>query len=283
MKIVSELFEIRKLINFEKAQNKKIGLVPTMGCLHEGHLSLIDKANNFSDIVVVTIFVNPTQFNNKEDFIKYPRNIENDLRKLENKKVDYVFIPKAEEIYPEASLIDVSIKNLSESLCGIDRVGHFNGVCLVLIKFFNVISPDFAVFGEKDFQQLLIVKRLVFDLCFPIKIISQETFRCKSGLAMSSRNERLNDKQLEIAAGIYQILNNIRNKIEDDNGINIINLLSDSKIELLRLGFDKVDYLEIRDEKNLNLITNYDLNIKSRVFFAGYIENVRLIDNLKLY
>lgn len=281
-KIFTKVSEIRKELQIDKISSKKIAFVPTMGSLHDGHLALITKAKERAEIVVISIFVNPTQFNNKDDFKKYPRNNQRDIEKVKDCGVNYIFLPEISEIYPQPSLIDIRINDLTNCLCGKDRPGHFNGVCLVLTKLFNIIQPDFAIFGEKDFQQLKIVKKLVGDLDFPIEIIANKTWRCESGLAMSSRNERLNDQQLKIAAQIYSTLNQIKIAVNKNTDINLRDLLNHHKKILLNNGFDKIDYLEIRTEDDLKLITKFNSQFKSRIFFAGFINQVRLIDNLPI-
>ena len=279
MKIIRSNHQIRELLKYHRLQNKKIAFVPTMGALHEGHISLIKKARSLADIVVVSIFVNKAQFNNDEDFTKYPRNIEQDILKLTNCKygVDYVFNPDDCEIFPINSRFKITPLAFADCLCGLSRGNHFEGVALIIIKLFNIIQPDFAIFGEKDFQQLLIIKKLVEDLNFNVEIHDSATLRLDNGLAISSRNQRLNQSQIKIAGEIFRVLNDIKNNFDLDKEI-----LVKKTQELLAIGFQKVDYLEIRDEQNLKLINDFQINNPARIFVAVYLGGVRLIDNLKI-
>lgn len=280
MKIIKKISEIKKIINEEKKSDKKVAFVPTMGALHLGHLTLIKEAKKKADIVVVSIFVNKAQFNDKSDYEKYPRNIENDVKKLEGEGVDYIFYPDENEIYPEEISCKIIVENLASCLCGSARKGHFDGVALIITKLFNIINPDFAFFGKKDYQQFLIIKKLTKDFNFSTKIIGVETVREKSGLAMSSRNQRLDEQQKNIAANIFRILNEIKNEVK--NSGNVENILQNKKVELLKIGFEKIDYLEMRDEDNLELLQNLQTQKNYRIFIAIYLNNVRLIDNLKI-
>lgn len=259
-----------------------IAFVPTMGALHEGHLSLIEKAKQITPIVISSIFVNKTQFNDKSDYLKYPRDIESDLKKLNSTGVNCVFAPEEKEIFPRIPYFEFQIKELDKCLCGANREGHFNGVALIITKLFNIIKPDYAIFGEKDFQQLIIIKKLVEDFDFETKIISKETVRDKNGLALSSRNKRLSEDQLKIASNIFASLNDIK---ENPESI----LLWENR--LINLGFESVEYIEIRKELDLSLIADkhkihLDLNQENlsntRIFVAAYLGGVRLIDNISL-
>ena len=273
MIIIRSIQEIKETIKKEKGNNKKIAFVPTMGALHDGHLSLINQAQQYGDIVIVSIFINKLQFNDIKDFEKYPRQIEFDLDKLKKTKVDYVFLPEENEIFKHDLSFKIVPINLEQCLCGSSRKGHFDGVAIIITKFFNLIKPDFALFGKKDFQQLLIIKKLVEDFNFETKIISCKTVREVSGLAMSSRNDRLSKESKIKASNIYRILHEIR---EDPN------LIENKKQELLKIGFQKIDYLEIRNEANLELITNFNSNFIGRIFIAVFLDGIRLIDNLSI-
>ena len=209
-------------------------------------------------------------------------NLRDDLLKLSKVNTDFVFTPDDKDIYKDKPLINIDISYLANCLCGISRSGHFAGVCLIVSKLFNIINPDFAIFGEKDFQQLQIIRRLVTDLSFSTKIISQPTLRQKDGLAISSRNILLNDEDRKNAAQIYTILSNVRNILLKDKESDLSFIIQNAKKELIRIGFDKIDYLEVRQEENLQLIESFDPYIKSRIFFAGFLRNVRLIDNINL-
>jgi pantoate--beta-alanine ligase len=271
MFIAKTILELQGFL--ERVANKKTALIPTMGSLHQGHVSLFKKAEDFAEIKIVTIFVNKTQFNNPEDFAKYPRQIEADLEILKAAEVDCVFIPDQAEIFPSEPSFKITPTALNNCLCGSTRPGHFEGVTLIITKFFNLIKPDFAIFGEKDFQQLALIKKLSSDLNFNVKIIGCETFREENGLAMSSRNQNLSEVGKLKAAEIFKVLNEIKSNP---------NLLQKKGGELLKNGFEEIDYLEIRDEENLNLVTNFDQKISSRIFIAVYLEKIRLIDNVAL-
>lgn len=278
MKIARTIKQIKsELLNIK---DKKVALIPTMGSLHEGHLSLINEAKKYADFIIVTIFVNKTQFNNSEDFNNYPRNLDLDIIKLNNLQVDLVFAPQDEEIFCEESEILIKPKKLADCLCGLNRKGHFDGVCLIISKFFNIIKPDFAIFGKKDFQQYLIIKKMVRDLNFDVKVIGLETVREESGLAMSSRNERLTKDEKDFAKNIFLVLNEIKSQAKIAE--NLLELIENKKQKLLNLGFDKVDYLEIRSEENLSLITKIENEKKYRIFVAVYLNKIRLIDNLTI-
>lgn len=278
MFVAKTIFELKAEIT--KYRTKKISFVPTMGALHEGHLSLIKKANELSEIVVVSIFVNKTQFNNIDDFTNYPRDYESDLQKLKSFNDIIVFLPKSEEMLGENLSFKILPTRLVDCLCGKARIGHFDGVALILMKFFNIIKPNIAIFGEKDFQQLMIVKQLVADFFLDIKIIGAKSLREESGLVLSSRNKRLDASQKILATKIFTILNNIKNEVLANKNIELT--IKNAKKNITKLGFSKIDYLEIRDEKSLNLITNLDETINTRIFIAVFIGKIRLIDNLSI-
>ncbi len=273
MLVIKSIPSIKEVIKKEKNNSKKIAFVPTMGALHDGHLSLITQAKKYADIVIVSIFINKFQFNDIKDFENYPRQIDLDLEKLKKTKADYIFIPPQEEIFKNDLSFKIVPTKIHKCLCGNFREGHFEGVAIIITKFFNLIKPDFALFGEKDFQQLLIVKKLVEDLNFDITIIGCETVRESSGLAMSSRNNRLSDNSKTKASNIFRILCEIKNNPF---------LIEAKKEELLKIGFEKIDYLEIRDENNLELITNFNSNFYGRIFIAVFLDGIRLIDNLPI-
>jgi len=279
MIIANSISQIRSFLKKEKALNKKIAFVPTMGALHEGHLALVKKAGELADIVVVSIFVNKAQFNDLKDFEKYPRQIEADLEKL--KEADYIFIPDDSEIFSSDFSFKIIPTKLVDCLCGSTRPGHFDGVALIVTKLFNIINPDIAIFGQKDFQQLQIIKKLVADLNFNIEIFAHEIVRQKNGLALSSRNQRLDEANKDKAANIYKVLSEIKNEVlKNQNEVD--NILQQKKEELLKLGFEKIDYLEIRQEKDLKLVKKFDSKISSLIFIAVYLQGIRLIDNLKI-
>lgn len=256
----------------------KVSFVPTMGALHNGHLSLIELAKNNSDILIVSIYVNQLQFNDHEDFKKYPIDHINDIKICESAGVDLLFIPEADDIGRD---IDSYFYNndLNNILCGKSRPGHFNGVCAIVGKLFSIIKPDIAIFGEKDLQQLIIIKKMVIDLKLSVKILSVPTFRESDGLALSSRNTRLKYNERKIAPIIYKSLVNARNHflcgnlICDDLIANIYNYLEDFRDI-------KVDYVKVVELKNLNQI--FFVNEPSAIMIAVYIGGIRLIDNIIL-
>lgn len=278
---ISQISQARNFIKQQKLANKKIVLVPTMGALHQGHLALIKKAKTLGDCVVVSIFVNKTQFNDIADFTKYPRQEKADLAMLEDENIDMVFTPEDEEIFPENLNFQIIPNSISDCLCGAARKGHFDGVALIITKLFNIIKPDLAVFGEKDFQQLCLIKKLVAQFNFDIEVQSLATIREASGLAMSSRNQRLSFEGKKKAANVFKILQETKSEIKKQEK-EIDKIIANKLEQLKSLGFDKVDYFEARQEQNLKLITNFDQSIPARIFIALYLEGVRLIDNLNL-
>lgn len=279
MIVAKKITEIKS--ELKKHQGKKIAFVPTMGALHDGHLALVKKAHELADIVVVSIFVNKAQFNDPNDYQKYPRQENSDLEKLKNCDVDFVFLPDEKEMFEENFSFKIIPTNLVDCLCGAARPNHFDGVALIVSKLFNITKPDIAIFGQKDFQQLAVIKKLVRDLNFDIEIFAHETLREKTGLAMSSRNQRLDEDTKIKASEIYKTLVTIKNEVQK-SPLEVENILQNKQQELLEKGFEKIDYLEIRTEDDLELVTKFDETKKSRIFFAGYIDGVRLIDNLQI-
>ncbi len=258
----------------DSLRNNNIALVPTMGGLHEGHLSLVDKAKSLAQIVVVSIFVNPTQFARGEDFDDYPNTFDSDKLLLESKKVDALFLPSKDEIYPHGTESDYKVGAIGQILCGAFRPTHFNGVAQVVRRFFEIVNPNYAVFGEKDFQQLLIIKSLVKNLNFKIKIESIPTQREEDGLAMSTRNQYLSDLDREKAPHFYSVLSDTRDALLD--GKSIYDAREDA-LNTLSRSFE-VEYLEVLDANNLTQIETKttEIIIISAIRFGG----TRLIDNL---
>lgn len=260
-----------------KLNSKKIILVPTMGSIHEGHISLINKAKSYADIVIVTIFINPIQFNSSIDYDSYPRSIEEDKKTLEKNGVDILFCPSTPEIYPEKFQTSVNVRLFSEVLEGKFRKGHMEGVATIVTKLFNLVRPDFAIFGEKDFQQLLLIKSFVQDLNIPVKIISGETIRDNEGLALSSRNEKLtNDEKIQ-AIQIIKSLNLGVEKIRsgEKESDNIIKKIKDY---LADYNLIQIEYISIRDVNNFEKINIIDEDIV--ILISVFIGKIRLIDNL---
>ncbi len=259
--------------------NAKIGFIPTMGYLHEGHLSLMRAARKTNDFVVVSIFVNPIQFGPAEDFETYPRDERRDLDLCRAENVDLVFIPPGSEIFPESQLTSVNVKEISDPLCGRFRPGHFNGVTTIVCKLFNIIKPDRAYFGQKDGQQSLVIKRMVKDLNFDIEISVQPTIRETSGLAMSSRNVHLSDTARERAAGIYSALQ--KGKSMHKSGVEDIDAIMKSiENELKAIPNLTIQYLDARYTDSMKKAR--DLERPVIIALAVYLESVRLIDNIIL-
>ena len=273
-----EIFKTQKdlelYLDSLRLEGKKIALVPTMGGLHDGHLSLVDKAKSLSEIVVVSIFVNPTQFARGEDFDDYPNTFEADKLLLESKNVDALFLPSKEEIYPHGTASDYKVGAIGQILCGAFRPTQFDGVAQVVKRFFEIVKPNLAVFGEKDFQQLLIIKTLVNNLSLNLKIESIPTQREDDGLAMSTRNQYLSDLERERAPHFYSVLCDARDSILRGNSFPEA---KKDAIKTLGKSFE-VEYLEVLDANNLTQIETKttEIIIISAIRFGG----TRLIDNL---
>ncbi|GIW46131.1 MAG: pantothenate synthetase [Deltaproteobacteria bacterium] len=279
MRVIKSIKEMQNLANEAKKAGKKISFVPTMGALHKGHLELISEGRKRGDLLVVSIFVNPTQFGPNEDFNRYPRDIEGDLKKARETGVDVVFTPTIEEMYPEGFQTYVEVSKLQNHLCGIFRHGHFRGVATVVLKLFNIVKPDVAIFGEKDYQQLKIIQRMVKDLNLEIEIVGFPVVREEGGLACSSRNSYLSHEDKECASTIYRALQEM--KIEFERGqLSAREITEKGKRILKRAGIEEIDYIEVCDPETLESkqrATKGDI-----VAVAVRIKGVRLIDNIKL-
>ncbi len=262
-------------------KNDKIGFVPTMGALHNGHISLVKKALNENDLVVVSIFVNPTQFNNSADLKKYPRTPEEDISLLKNLKDEViVYLPEVSDLYEgSVSAKKYNFGGLENEMEGKHRKGHFDGVGTILEKFFKIIKPHNAYFGEKDFQQLQIVKKLVAIEKLPVKIVGCPILREKNGLAMSSRNKRLSGKQFEEATLIYKTLKKVQEKFSSTSITDLNTLVAEQFLQNPNL---KLEYFEIANEKTLKTVKRKNKGSKYRVFIAAFADEVRLIDNMPL-
>ena len=271
--------EIRDFIQQKKKSGCKVGFVPTMGYLHQGHLSLIENARKDCDIVVVSIFVNPLQFGPKEDYSEYPRNLEKDCRMLEMQGVEALFYPEVAEMYSTDFSAHVEVISLTDSLCGKARPGHFRGVTTVVAKLFNIIQPDRAYFGQKDAQQVLVVKKMAKDLDFPIEIITIPTVREKDGLAMSSRNVYLTPKQRTLAPEIYKSLQEAA-RLAADGETQVAKLEQRVKEEISSLEGAQLEYVEIRSLSNLE--RKDILESRSLMAVAVRFGKTRLIDNIIL-
>lgn len=276
MKIFSQSQAIRDYVAQCKANKETIALVPTMGHLHAGHVSLIELAKTKASNVVVSIFINPIQFNQASDFDLYPRTLESDLDILRQQNIGAVFTPETDDLYPNGTVSTpkIIIPALSDQLEGKFRPGHFDGVCTVVCKLFNIISPNIAVFGCKDYQQLLIIRRMTEDLNFNIDIVTGETQREMDGLAMSSRNSRLNKQQRKLACQLYKTLQHTKDQFSTSD-IELLEQSASSSLE--QLGF-QVEYFSIRDAENLQAITQNTENVV--ILVAAWLQETRLIDNL---
>ena len=278
MKIIRTRAELRALTETWRREGSVIGVVPTMGALHEGHLSLVRGAEAQADRVIVTLFVNPTQFNNPEDLKNYPKTEEDDVRKLAPFAVDVLWAPGAEEMYPQGFATKITVGGISEGLCGGDRPGHFDGVATVVTKLLTQTDADLAFFGEKDWQQLQVVTRLVADLDLRARIVGMPTVREADGLALSSRNLRLTAQERAAAAALPAEMKRAAEAIS--GGADAAEALAAARAAVLAAGFDAVDYLELRDGATLAPLDK--ATPTARIFAAAHIGAVRLIDNMAL-
>lgn len=271
---------LRNAIRLEKRAGKTVAFVPTMGNLHEGHMQLVRKARQLADVVVVSIFVNPLQFGANEDLGNYPRTLAEDKQKLFAEGVNYLFYPGVEEIYPEGldKQCRVTVPELSETLCGASRPGHFTGVATVVSKLFNIVQPDSAVFGKKDFQQLAIIEKMVEDLCMPIDIVGIETARDVDGLALSSRNGYLSKQERAIAPFIHATLQELREAVACGFD-NYVDLEKHAREKLKSVGFEP-DYVSVRDARTLKEVNPYTEQIV--ILAAAKLGKTRLIDNVSI-
>ena len=280
MKIIKSKKELTDYIGELKTKGNEIGFVPTMGALHQGHLSLIEYADRDNAIVVVSIFVNPTQFNDKNDYAKYPRILEKDIEKLNKVKCDILFIPEESEMYPEEDNRQFDFGSLDKVMEGAHRPGHFRGVALIVSKLFEAVNPDRAYFGEKDFQQVAIIKHLTKQLGLNIDIISCPIVREDDGLAMSSRNMLLTEEQRKnvplISKTLFQARNFEKNKTVSETKDWVIRTINQNP-------FLEVEYFEIVDEDSLEPIRNWSHNNGKVGCIAVHVGSVRLIDNVRFY
>lgn len=278
IQIVRTLSALQEITREWRTANKKISVVPTMGALHEGHLSLVGEAKSISDRVIVTLFVNPTQFNNTKDLQSYPRSEEDDIKKLESFNIDLLYAPENKEIYPNGFATQISVSGVSEGLCGNYRPGHFDAVATVVAKLLIQTSADMALFGEKDFQQLHVIKRMVKDLDIPVRIVGCKTIRESDYLAISSRNLLLSDQDRRRAPILAKTLMDAAKRIEGGEPQN--NVLKDSIDILGNSGFKNIEYIELRAESDLKVLDVVDE--PARILASIYLGNVRLIDNVKV-
>ena len=278
MQTYSLISELQDALSRGLANGRKLAFVPTMGNLHEGHISLVKRAKKEADAVIVSIFVNPLQFGANEDLDKYPRTLEADKEKLVSAGVDFLFTPAVEEIYPEgmASQTQVCVPFITEDHCGASRPGHFDGVSTVVTKLFNIVQPDVAIFGEKDFQQLAVIRKMVNDLCIPVEIIGSPTGRAENGLALSSRNQYLNEAAQKTAPLLYQTLLESQKALQ--SGSSSPATIAEKATKTLEDAGFRVDYFNIVDADNLKKIN--DKAQKVVILAAAFLGKTRLIDNV---
>lgn len=303
MQIIHKIDQLQESIATSKTGGVRIGLVPTMGALHEGHLKLIREAKSYCDMVVVSIFVNPTQFGPNEDLDKYPRTFESDAKMCENERVDILFAPSVAEMYPDTQYLQIQVHKLADTLCGATRPGHFNGVLQVVNKFLQIVQPDKAFFGQKDIQQFVLIQTMVNEFNIPVELHAIPTVRESDGLALSSRNRYLSDSDRQIAPVFYAQLQKVKIEIElilsekllqpeitnlefNQNLNRYTNSLKrvQEKIQfhkdkLTEIGF-KIDYLEVVDFKTLQPVKSSSTVDKLIIAGAVYIRKTRLIDNI---
>lgn len=278
MHTVHTIQAVRDFVKNAKQQGKTVGFVPTMGNLHAGHIHLVHQAKTQCDVVLCSIFVNPTQFAANEDFGSYPRTLEADSQQLQAANCDLLFAPSAQEMYPNghSQQTIVTVNGLSEQLCGEFRPTHFAGVATVVSKLFNIVQPDSAFFGEKDFQQLAVIRCLTSELAFPINIVGVPTQRAEDGLALSSRNSYLSAQERALAPALYQVLTQLRTAIL--NGQREYTMLCEASVlHLQKMGFDP-DYVSVRRSDNLQLANDSDNDLV--ILVAAKLGKTRLIDNL---
>lgn len=281
MNTLHTIAQLRAAIARARQDGKRIGLVPTMGNLHAGHVTLVNKARQRTDFVVVSIFVNPLQFGAGEDLDSYPRTLEEDQRKLLDAGADLVFAPNVNEMYPAgmAGHTRISVPVVSEGLCGASRPGHFEGVATVVCKLLNIVQPDLAVFGQKDYQQLAVIRKMAHDLCLPVQVMGEPTVRAEDGLALSSRNGYLSAEQREIAPVLFETLQQVAQAVQA--GARDYPALIEAARQRLADSGLRADYLDLRDALTLDPV---DADTRDMVILAAaYLGNTRLIDNLMFH
>ena len=270
-----KIFKNKLTLQKEISKDNCISFVPTMGGLHKGHLSLIRRARNYNCKICVSIFVNPKQFNKKNDYQNYPRNIKNDIKVLKDLKINYLYLPKYKDIYSFNTINKVYLDKFSKQLCGKFRKGHFQGVLDVINRFLEIIRPKYMYLGIKDFQQLTLIDRHISKNEIKTKVIKCKTIREKNGVACSTRNLNLTSEQLLIASNVYKYFLSLKNKIKKNKKLFDINIVKD---KMMSLGVTKVDYLKNINLKNIQKLKKK--NNKFKLFVAYYIDNIRLIDNI---
>ena len=279
MKIHGKIEDMRAASRVIRRNGRRLGFVPTMGALHDGHLSLVRAAKAQCDVVAASIFVNPTQFGPNEDFSKYPRTFERDCELLKKEGVELLFAPSAEEMYPKGAVTWVTVEGLSDKLCGRSRPGHFRGVTTVVAKLFHIVEPDMAFFGQKDAAQVAIIRRMVHDLNLPVEIVACPIVREADGLAMSSRNAYLDPQQRKQALVLFRALQRVREAFESGE-CDAVRLIEQGKEVLLQEPSVRLDYFEIVDPDNLDLVEK--VSTQALVAIAAFVGTTRLIDNILL-
>jgi pantoate--beta-alanine ligase len=277
MKLVKTIDDMRAFRNAARQSFKGLGLVPTMGALHEGHLSLVRAAREKTDVVAVSIFVNPTQFGPNEDFAKYPRNLERDSKMLDREHVDVIFAPSVDDMYPVGAITWVTVEGMSDRLCGKSRPGHFRGVTTVVAKLFHIIEPEAAFFGQKDAAQVAIIRRMVRDLNMPVSIEACPIVRESDGLALSSRNAYLDPQERKSSVVLYRSLQEAQ-KLFERGERNSENLIAAGKQKFVNEPGARLDYFEIVDPDSLEPVTT--IPNRALIAVAAFIGNTRLIDNI---
>lgn len=277
MKIITTIPEMKAVIRGHRSQGRTIGLVPTMGFLHEGHMSLVRAARKKTDITVVSIFVNPTQFGPEEDFKAYPRDINRDSAMLEKEGVDFVFYPEAGDMYPKGYKTYVEVHDLEDKLCGRSRPGHFRGVCTVVLKLFQIVEPDFAFFGEKDAQQAIILGKMVRDLNLGVQVVALPIVREPEGLAMSSRNTYLSPEERRAALVLAKSLKEAKRLIDHGERRTDV-ILGKMRAMIGQEPLARIDYVEAVDTEELEPVK--ELGEGTLIALAVYIGKTRLIDNM---
>lgn len=279
MHTLHTIAQVRAAVARAREEGKRIGLVPTMGNLHAGHIALVEKALQRTDYVVVSIFVNPLQFGPSEDLDAYPRTLAEDQSKLLDAGAQLIFAPNVTEMYPDgmAGHARVSVPVVSEGLCGASRPGHFEGVATVVCKLLNIVQPDLAIFGEKDFQQLAVIRKMVLDLCLPVQVMGEPTVRAEDGLALSSRNGYLNEAERQLAPLLYQTLQRIAEQVSAGRR-DYAQVIEEARQSLLEAGL-RPDYLDLRDALSLQPVTPDSETVVALA--AAYLGRTRLIDNLQ--
>ncbi len=279
MNLVTQISELRTLLNSHRRAGHRVALVPTMGNLHSGHIHLINEAHRHGDVVVCSIFVNPMQFGKNEDLDAYPRTLEQDQQKLAAAQCTILFAPPVTEIYPLglAQQTVVSVPKVSERYCGASRPGHFDGVATVVSKLFNLVQPDTALFGLKDYQQFRVITQMVSDLCFPVLLVGIETQRESSGLALSSRNGYLTADEKQRAAALYQTLQESSHRLQSGASIDSVEAMARAQLE--QAGF-RPDYFSVCDASTLEPAQAHDQDLV--ILAAAWMGKTRLIDNLRV-